>query len=262
MRLLQVTTLFLLLTDNLCSSDDNPDAPPSTTSVTSLTAVSTSKESTSAQNTTSAPNLAINPTTESPPHGTTDKKLLKTPVMPAVTSLTTIKSEQITTPPHVTNNEVSTMQATMTDVPKAVSTLPSSQHKTEDQNSINTTEMSVNAQPSITSPKTTTSPSMPITTLKNISEFQDTENGKNATTASTNPSYSSIILPVVIALIVITLLVFTLVGLYRMCLKKDPGTPENGNDQPQTDKESVKLLTVKTISHESGEHSAQGKSKN
>uniref|UniRef100_A0A2K6JSL9 Endomucin n=2 Tax=Rhinopithecus TaxID=542827 RepID=A0A2K6JSL9_RHIBE len=43
---------------------------------------------------------------------------------------------------------------------------------------------------------------------------------------------------------------------------KIPGTPENGNDQPQSDKESVKLLTVKTISHESGEHSAQGKTKN
>uniref|UniRef100_A0A8D2B4V0 Endomucin n=1 Tax=Sciurus vulgaris TaxID=55149 RepID=A0A8D2B4V0_SCIVU len=41
-----------------------------------------------------------------------------------------------------------------------------------------------------------------------------------------------------------------------------PGTPENGNDQPQSDKESVKLLTVKTISNESGEHSAQGKTKN
>ncbi|ELK06373.1 Endomucin [Pteropus alecto] len=37
-----------------------------------------------------------------------------------------------------------------------------------------------------------------------------------------------------------------------MCRKTDPGTPENGNDQPQSDKESVKLLTVKTISHESG----------
>uniref|UniRef100_A0A8C3W2Z3 Endomucin n=1 Tax=Catagonus wagneri TaxID=51154 RepID=A0A8C3W2Z3_9CETA len=44
--------------------------------------------------------------------------------------------------------------------------------------------------------------------------------------------------------------------------KETPGTPENGNDQPQSDKESVKLLTVKTISHESGEHSAQGKTKN
>uniref|UniRef100_A0A2K6EUD5 Endomucin n=1 Tax=Propithecus coquereli TaxID=379532 RepID=A0A2K6EUD5_PROCO len=32
---------------------------------------------------------------------------------------------------------------------------------------------------------------------------------------------------------------------------KITGTQENGNDQPQSDKESVKLLTVKTISHES-----------
>uniref|UniRef100_A0A2K5QJ27 Endomucin n=1 Tax=Cebus imitator TaxID=2715852 RepID=A0A2K5QJ27_CEBIM len=45
-------------------------------------------------------------------------------------------------------------------------------------------------------------------------------------------------------------------------IMKIPGTAENGNDQPQSDKESVKLLTVKTISHESGEHSAQGKTKN
>ncbi|KFO37140.1 Endomucin [Fukomys damarensis] len=63
---------------------------------------------------------------------------------------------------------------------------------------------------------------------------------------------AGIILPVVIVLIVITLSVFVLVGLYRMCWKNDPGTPENGSDQPQSDKESVKLLTVKTLSHESG----------
>ncbi|XP_007495946.2 endomucin isoform X3 [Monodelphis domestica] len=65
-----------------------------------------------------------------------------------------------------------------------------------------------------------------------------------------NSSYSSVILPVVIALIAITLSIFILVGLYRMCWKTDPGTPDNGTDQPQSDKESVKLLTVKTISPE------------
>uniref|UniRef100_A0A452QW24 Endomucin n=1 Tax=Ursus americanus TaxID=9643 RepID=A0A452QW24_URSAM len=79
-----------------------------------------------------------------------------------------------------------------------------------------------------------------------------TEDAKNASSSSASPSYSGIILPVVIALIVVTLSAFVLVGLYRMCWKTDPGTPENGNDQPQSDKESVKLLTVKTISHESG----------
>lgn len=93
-------------------------------------------------------------------------------------------------------------------------------------------------------------------------EETGTENAKNASSSSTNPSYSSIILPVVITLIVVTLSVFVLVGLYRMCWKTDPGAPDNGNDQPQSDKESVKLLTVKTISHESGEHCAQGKTKN
>uniref|UniRef100_A0A4X2LQE3 Endomucin n=1 Tax=Vombatus ursinus TaxID=29139 RepID=A0A4X2LQE3_VOMUR len=75
-------------------------------------------------------------------------------------------------------------------------------------------------------------------------------------------SSKGVILPVVIALIAITLSVFTLVGLYRMCWKTDPGTPDNGTDQPQSDKESVKLLTVKTISPETSEQSAQGKNKN
>ncbi|XP_047654651.1 endomucin isoform X3 [Phacochoerus africanus] len=123
--------------------------------------------------------------------------------------------------------------------------------------------------PKVTTPLPESSPSetstlssiSAITTSENILHFQGIENARNAS-SSTSPSYSSIILPVVIALIVITLSVFVLVGLYRMCWKKDPGTPENGNDQPQSDKESVKLLTVKTISHESGEHSAQGKTKN
>ncbi|XP_051041394.1 endomucin isoform X2 [Phodopus roborovskii] len=169
------------------------------------------------------------------------------------------------------------MNTTVSNLPtsNAVSTWPSSQNKTENQSSIKTTEMSAENQSSIKTTemsvttqrpdaltKTNVSPSVFLTTAKTVSQLQDTEDGKIAYAPSTTPSYSSIILPVVIALIVITLLVFTLVGLYRMCWKRDPGTPENGNDQPQSDKESVKLLTVKTISHESGEHSAQGKTKN
>ncbi|XP_012496535.1 PREDICTED: endomucin [Propithecus coquereli] len=110
--------------------------------------------------------------------------------------------------------------------------------------------------------RTSTLLSISTITTENILQAQGTEDGKNASSASTSPSYSSIILPVVITLIVITLSVFALVGLYRMCWKTDPGTQENGNDQPQSDKESVKLLTVKTISHESGEHPAHGKTKN
>ncbi|XP_049982806.1 endomucin isoform X2 [Alexandromys fortis] len=125
--------------------------------------------------------------------------------------------------------------------------LPSSQHKS-------TTQLPD------ASPKTTASPSASLTTPKSTSHLQNTADGK--VTPLANSPYSDVLLPVVIALIVITLLVFTLVGLYRMCWKREPGAPENGNDQPQSDKESVKLLTVKTISHESGERSAQGKTKN
>ncbi|XP_051475362.1 endomucin isoform X1 [Apus apus] len=73
--------------------------------------------------------------------------------------------------------------------------------------------------------------------------------------------YSSFILPIVITLIVITLSVFSLVALYRMCQKKTPETQENGAEQAQSDKEGVKLLSVKTTSPDTGEHSSQGKNK-
>ncbi|XP_040412790.1 endomucin isoform X2 [Cygnus olor] len=62
--------------------------------------------------------------------------------------------------------------------------------------------------------------------------------------------YSSVILPIVITLIVITLSVFSLVALYRMCHKKTPERQENGTEQAQSDKEGVKLLSVKTTSPE------------
>ncbi|XP_070308286.1 endomucin isoform X6 [Odocoileus virginianus] len=99
--------------------------------------------------------------------------------------------------------------------------------------------------------------------LSNAVSTSQSSDSKTETWSSIKATETpGVILPVVIALIVITLSVFALVGLYRMCWNTDPGTQENGNEQPQSDKESVKLLTVKTISHESGEHSAQGKTKN
>ncbi|XP_042715908.1 endomucin isoform X3 [Chrysemys picta bellii] len=76
-----------------------------------------------------------------------------------------------------------------------------------------------------------------------------------------NDQYSSIILPVVIALIVITLSVFILVALYRMCRRTTTEGQENGTEQATTDKEGVKLLSVKTTSPETGEHSSQGKNR-
>ncbi|XP_063165681.1 endomucin [Candoia aspera] len=65
-------------------------------------------------------------------------------------------------------------------------------------------------------------------------------------------SYSGIILPVVIALIVISVIVFLLMALYRMCLKTTPERQENGTEQAPSDKENVKLISVKTTSPDSG----------
>ncbi|NWZ58304.1 MUCEN protein, partial [Haliaeetus albicilla] len=70
--------------------------------------------------------------------------------------------------------------------------------------------------------------------------------------------FAGVILPVVITLIVITLSVFSLVALYRMCQKKTPGiwfafSGGEGRSMVQSDKEGVKLLSVKTTSPETGE---------
>ncbi|XP_042326081.1 endomucin isoform X2 [Sceloporus undulatus] len=74
-------------------------------------------------------------------------------------------------------------------------------------------------------------------------------------------SYSSIILPVIIAVIVISLAIFLLMALYKICLKTTPERQENGTEQAPSDKENVKLISVKTTSPETGEQASQGKNK-
>ncbi|NWS89206.1 MUCEN protein, partial [Toxostoma redivivum] len=64
--------------------------------------------------------------------------------------------------------------------------------------------------------------------------------------------FADIILPIVITLIVITLSVFSLVALYKMCQKKTPGIWFAFSAVAQSDKEGVKLLSVKTTSPEAG----------
>ncbi|XP_015098773.1 endomucin [Vicugna pacos] len=238
MKRLQVTILCLLLS-SLCNSENKTEPPassPSTNSTITSTVTSTPMP-TSREGTLTSP--AGKSTGGTTPKGTTTKGVMTTEAN--ITS-TTVRKCPLST---------------------VVSTLQSSHPKTGTPSSITATETSVNiSPPDASSPfQTSLLTSIPVIP-ENVSPSQSSENGKNASASSASPSYSSIILPVVIALIVITLSVFVLVGLYRMCWKTDPGTPENGNDQPQSDKESVKLLTVKTISHESGEHSAQGKTKN
>ncbi|XP_055484192.1 endomucin isoform X3 [Psammomys obesus] len=243
MRLLQATALFFLLSNSVCGSEDGTAVENNSTL--SPPKSSTIKASVTTPGTIPVLNLVTKPTAGTTPKGTTNSELSTTTSVPALTSPTTAKHEEITTQGAMKNNVLNT-NSTVPNLPVSNATLtaPTSQHKTENQSSIKTTKTSVITQLPDALPKTTVSPSAPPTTAITISQPQ------------------GIILPVVIALIVMTLLVFTLVGLYRLCWKRDPGTQENGNDQPQSDKESVKLLTVKTISHESGEHLAQGKTKN
>ncbi|NXK91746.1 MUCEN protein, partial [Formicarius rufipectus] len=76
--------------------------------------------------------------------------------------------------------------------------------------------------------------------------------------------FSGVILPIVITLIVITLSVFSLVALYRMCQKKTPGICFAFSEEGKinmlfiSDKDGVKLLSVKTTSSETGEYFLSG----
>lgn len=255
MQLLQVTALLLLLCNRVSRSEASEDFQNKSTS--SPTELPTTKSSVTTSGSISVTNL-VNAKDGTTLTGMTGELA---PLTPAPNSVTTLKHEENTTP-DVIKNQVLITNTAVPNLSNATSTLLSSQHKTENQSSIKTPEVPGTTQPPEASSKTTASSSASLTTPKSISHLQDTEDGKISATSLATSTYSSVILPVVIALIVITLLVFTLVGLYRMCWKRDPGAPENGNDQPQSDKESVKLLTVKTISHESGERSAQGKTKN
>ncbi|XP_038317973.1 endomucin [Canis lupus familiaris] len=264
MKFLQVTILCLLL-PSLCSGKKDTDVNNTATLVLSTTTFSAAQTFT-AQTT---PTPKSNPVTEliggTSSTGIISKKSLNASLGPTHPSLlTTVKSEGTTTS-DVMKTDFTGTDVTVTKIPllSATLTLQSPQHKTENQSLIKSKETPASTlQPDASPSHTSTLLSISVTIPGNISQFQGTEDAKNASSSSASPSYSSVILPVVIALIVVTLSAFVLVGLYRMCWKADPGTPENGNDQPQSDKESVKLLTVKTISHESGEHSAQGKSKN
>ncbi|XP_028600020.2 endomucin isoform X2 [Podarcis muralis] len=90
-------------------------------------------------------------------------------------------------------------------------------------------------------------------TLQKVTEVPTESNTVNAhAEKQDHPSYTTIILPVIIALIVISLSVFLLVTLYRMCLKTTPERQENGTEQAPSDKENVKLISVKTTSPENG----------
>ncbi|XP_069711686.1 endomucin isoform X2 [Phaenicophaeus curvirostris] len=121
----------------------------------------------------------------------------------------------------------------------------------------------ISLQKTTSAPRTSglhVSPTTELTTSGSAGNSSGNSSGNNEAPENVI-HYSSVILPIVITLIVITLCVFSLVALYRMCQKKTPERQENGTEQAQSDKEGVKLLSVKTTSPENGEHSSQGKNK-
>ncbi|XP_010846595.1 PREDICTED: endomucin isoform X3 [Bison bison bison] len=249
MKLLQ-GTIFCLLLSSISSNDQIADTSATTTPLSTTSEINTTPPTRD---------------TRTSPNGTSSKEAAQMPHLLTPSPVTPNTKGDGASTESIMETKLSTTEATVMSqsLSNAVSTSQSSDSKTETQSSIKATETPVNTSPpEASSFRTATLSSISVTTAEHISPSQGLENAKNASASTTSPSYSSIILPIVIALIVITLSVFVLVGLYRMCWKTDPGTQENGNEQPQSDKESVKLLTVKTISHESGEHSAQGKTKN
>ncbi|XP_068950090.1 endomucin isoform X3 [Petaurus breviceps papuanus] len=214
MKLLQRTFLFLSMF-SLCYSQENQDP---------VTTMTTTKQSTPIVTTSSSPSLstAISVTVQTSVN--TPEKLETTVATEKVTSSIRISSSSLT---------LSTSNGTLEEQ----STMPMISTKSSLSSAVAKTEKETPRSESPSNVSSTTNP-------PGSDQFRSTM----STTQSIQKS--SVILPVVIALIAITLSVFTLVGLYRICWKTDPGTPDNGTDQPQSDKESVKLLTVKTISPE------------
>ncbi|XP_003468071.2 endomucin [Cavia porcellus] len=258
MTQLPAVTALLLLLPTLCRECDCATDAKNITASPIPATVSTTNTFVSTPN---VNNSVAEPTTGTSSHGaasTSSAGLL--PVTPSTAG----GGAESTTGGRPSQNESVTPEETMTSssLSSVPPTLQSSQNMTVNQSSTETTKIPVSTQQQDPAPSEATVVPSTQTTSENVSHSQDIEDAKNTSSFSTSPSYSSIILPVVIVLIVITLSVFVLVGLYQMCWKKEPGTPEDGSDQPQSNKESVKLLTVKTISHEPGEHRVAEKSKN
>ncbi|XP_051822371.1 endomucin isoform X3 [Antechinus flavipes] len=267
MKLLQGTFLFLSIC-NLCHTQEN-QGPTSIATVTTLSSptiltspspsignnetIQTSVNTQEKQDTTvttlttsvgSSLSSLINPTLTG-----TVKESLSTTVISIKSSSS---SAVVKTAKETTQNESSSV----------FSTANPQDFDQQFKSTVLTTQSSQKSNHILTSSTKKPENTLGMITTPYIKDQGSTKDSSNTSSFVTNSSYSSVILPVVIALIAITLSVFTLVGLYRMCWKTDPGTPDNGTDQPQSDKESVKLLTVKTISPEISEQSAQGKNKN
>ncbi|KAM8968511.1 endomucin isoform X2 [Sarcophilus harrisii] len=252
MKLLQGTFLFLSIC-SLCHAQEN-QGPTSIATVTTLSSPTTL--------TSSSPSIGKNEIVQTSVN-TQEKQnttvtTLTTSVGSSLSSLInstltgTVKESLSTTVISIKSSSSSAVVKTAKETPQNESSSVFSTANPQDfdqqfRSTVSTTQSSQKSNHILTSSTKKPENTLGMTTTPYIRDQESTK---------------GVILPVVIALIAITLSVFTLVGLYRMCWKTDPGTSDNGTDQPQSDKESVKLLTVKTISPEISEQSAQGKNKN
>ncbi|KAM6346053.1 endomucin [Podargus strigoides] len=266
MKLLGITAFFLAV---LCVCIVGEDAIP-TSSVAATLSASTSKSVTETVNI---------PTPEAVNASSSQATALQASVL---RTTTTAKNEFITS--YSTSSSPNTIQpitqSTAKQPPVNVTTAATDKSdSTTNTTQESTTQMAQNGSLDASATKgwTTSSPtslqkttSAPGTSGLHVNSLTEStrlasDSPRNSTGNKSEPEsavhYSSVILPIVITLIVITLSVFSLVALYRMCQKKTPETQENGNEQAQSDKEGVKLLSVKTTSLETGEHSSQGKIK-
>nr|XP_025965193.1 endomucin [Dromaius novaehollandiae] len=206
--------------------------------------------------------------------------------------VTTLQSPVLTTAAREARNESTTSNSTLsstnatqqttqgTTTQPPVKTSPAAEDKSNSTTNTTQANETQSAENGTLGASSTKGPSLPPTTALQkatfapaTSSFPVSSTAKPTSFGSPTSSsgdkklpedtihYSSVILPIVITLIVITLSVFSLVALYRMCQKKTPERQENGTEQAQSDKEGVKLLSVKTTSAETGEHSSQGKNK-
>ncbi|XP_065693753.2 endomucin isoform X1 [Patagioenas fasciata] len=229
-----ITTSVSALTSKSATEAVNPSTPQATTpqaSVLATTAIRATDEPITNKST--AP--SINPTQQIT-QGTTTR--------PPVKATTTAASKNDST--------TTTTQASTTQLAQNVS-LGASSTKAWSVSSTSSLQKTTSAPG--TSGLRVSSPTEPMTLGSPASNSGNKNVPENAI------HYSSVILPIVITLIVITLAAFSLVALYRMCQKKTPERQENGTEQAQSDKEGVKLLSVKTTSAETGEHPSQGKNK-
>ncbi|KAK2546067.1 Emcn [Columba livia] len=257
MKLLGIACSFLAA---LCVCAVGDDVVPTSTITTSVSAL-TSKPVTE----------AVNPST--PQAATPQASVLTTITIRATDEPTTSKSTA--TSPNPTQQIT---QGTTTQPPvKATTTAASKNDSTTTTTQASTTQLAQNVSSGASSTKawsvsstvslqkTTSAPGTSGLHVSSPTEpmtlGSPASNSGNNNVPENAIHYSSVILPIVITLIVITLAAFSLVALYRMCQKKTPERQENGTEQAQSDKEGVKLLSVKTTSAETGEHPSQGKNK-